>query len=352
MDELTKTSDKGGASLPPVKTMMKYPNKICDKGRRFPLVKVMSYNICRAFKTEGSDFAFENRQERILEVIINHNPDIIMFQEFRRFVDYSREDSIETFARLLEEHGYEVQQFKTNGTPLCLVNCICFKREKFFMVSRDTKFLSDTPDIPSPGWGNGFGRSVGRMKLYPVGDDGKIQVDCLFGVCVTHFSLPEDARDKEARLLHKLLYDDVPTIFSGDFNLFGERAKEQRAILFSGPSVSDACAHVKGTWLGYRDDFPVTEGQVGEKLDGLAGYGPIVWHGETIVDTHHYRGADDSRPTLVGGNPVNNCPSDHAPIIASFTVDDKTAPMNAHYGETTTLPDGTVMYEVPSLRFF
>ena len=307
MNKITKRG--GGFGIP---TTTEY-----DGSEVTRLVKVMNYNICRALRTEKTRFAFKNRVDRIYKIIEINSPDIMMLQECLRFTSYDEEDSIEGFFDNLRKMGYTIEEFRTNGTPLCLVNCICYKRDRFFLMERDIKFLSDTPDVPSPGWGNGFGRIVGRVKLYPLDVEGKIMTDYLFGVCVTHFSLPEEARDKEARIFHNLIYSDVPTVFSGDFNSFGDHAEAQRKLLFEIPGVEDACKYVKGTWLGWDEDFPVKVGEIREKLDGLAGKGGIYWHGDTIVldgqfgkDTH-----------LTGTN--YDCPSDHAPIIAWFGLNKK-----------------------------
>ena len=307
--------------------MDKEANKITIDGGLFNTVKVMNYNICRSPKTEGTPFCFGNRVDRIIKVIENHDPDILMLQECRRLADYDKEDSIEPFFARLRKMGYMIEEFRTNGTPLCLVNCICYKRKLFFLKERDIKYMSSTPDVPSPGWGNGFGRSVGRVKLYPLNKDGKIYTNFLFGACVTHFSLPEDAKDCEAMMFHDLLYDDVPTIFSGDFNSFGDHAEHQREIIFGNSSVDDACVDVIGTWLGHDDDFPVKVGEIGEKLDGLAGINGIVWLSDIIVDTHDYIdvSCDDDDAYIDRSSDEDesehyNCPSDHAPIVASFVM--------------------------------
>jgi hypothetical protein len=157
---------------------------------------------------------------------------------------------------------------------------------------QDTKY-----SISSLGqWGNGFGRAVGRVQLYPLQNE-LVDVNKVIGIVVTHFSLKEYDKNMEASMFNNVLFNDIPCIFGGDFNTFGDDAAKQHRLIFSKENGNiDFCQEmvdhkgkkVIGPWLGWANDIPAPKNETNKLLDKLGGNHFVVQSGPTIADTRSY----------------------------------------------------------------
>lgn len=284
----------------------------------------MTFNLRRGIKPEDQE-TWSERATRILRMIEKHNPDLINFQEFRDFVRPDK--GLLEFKMKLELMGYAICIFRPNASDKTLSLAIAYKLNKFHLKCTETLYLSDTPGVPSGGYGNGWGRIAGICKLYPVQDE-KICIDKIIEVINTHLSLFADARSKEAKVIRERTMKSKASmcIISGDFNLFPdqpEESAEQRATVLGGDGFIDCCTQMvdllgnpaEGTWLGCANDMPMPLGTTGGCLDLVGFYDPngiVVQKGNTVVDMGSY---SDKPPQK-----INDCPSDHAPIIVEFTL--------------------------------
>lgn len=99
----------------------------------------MTFNLRIANAADGIN-SFDNRKERIKETIMYERPDVIGFQE--------ASDSMIDWVKVAIRSKYTVIGTGRNADRTGEGARIAFKKKKFELVSLETMWLSETPNIP------------------------------------------------------------------------------------------------------------------------------------------------------------------------------------------------------------
>ena len=170
----------------------------------------MSFNLRVASHTGDGENRFEKRAPLVAKLLREENPDLIGFQEA---TDLSRAYLEDLLCRdyLLLGCGRE-SDCRGEGCTVAV------KREKFALLSFETLWLSETPEVPGSRLTDSdqskFPRFAHLLLLRPYGYNG------LFRFVNTHLDhVGDEARRRELAILAPhLLASDLPTALTGDFN--------------------------------------------------------------------------------------------------------------------------------------
>ena len=102
-------------------------------------VKLMTFNLRIANAGDGIN-AFDNRKERVKETIMYESPDVVGFQE--------ASDGMIDWIKVAIRSKYVVVGTGRNADRTGEGARIAFKKKKFELVSLETIWLSETPNIP------------------------------------------------------------------------------------------------------------------------------------------------------------------------------------------------------------
>jgi endonuclease/exonuclease/phosphatase family metal-dependent hydrolase len=235
------------------------------------IIKLGTFNVANAVTDEKSETTnFFVREEAVLKTIKDMNCDVLVINELRPYMN--RTDSSQcqpvTFLGKLPQYAHVYDYM--NGSPLSFGNAILYKRDVVYPVKTVKYWLSETPEVPSDSWGNGFGRILMGIKFYPMLSPDKINLGAKpFWVYAVHLGLGESEKAECAKLIPKLVRKDAGEdhfAILGDFNFFDDRdGKKHRQIMVdSGLSDAGAVSFLScmpltrcyGTFLGFeKDDF-------------------------------------------------------------------------------------------------
>ena len=169
-------------------------------------ITAMSYNL-RYDTSEGG----EARMRALVSHINQYSPDILGVQEetpvWKEFLCSYLDKK---YARVGEGRRGADDKRESNEAA-----AVYYDTDKFELLHTVTKWLSDTPDIPSYIKGAHFPRSVTFAVLKCRADGNK------FIYANTHFDCGTDAvREAESRCLAQIRrgFGNLPFIISGDFN--------------------------------------------------------------------------------------------------------------------------------------
>ena len=290
-----------------------------SEGRYDRPITFATYNILRSKVAEETPgLSFRDRMWFILKQISHQHLDVLVLQECRRFTPDGMHDAIDDFYNELRNYGYELCLFRPNPSDLAMNVCIAYHKAYFMCTKTETMWLSTTPDVPSADYG--WGKIVGACTLCPIDiETGKVFCDSSFVAAVTHFSLKEEEKMAEARILKSLIKERFGErwILGGDFNTFPDAPSsgELTALLAEGCTELTAPERMggKGTWLGTWLDHPVPKGETGATLDHIYCRGFLA-EGEIRVKINNYKGMYATE------RKCNQCPSDHAMVLVSVKL--------------------------------
>lgn len=171
-------------------------------------IKVMSYNIRVDFGGDGEN-NWEFRREFLGDQIAFHDPDFIGTQE-------GKAHQLQFLDSVLVHHswfGISRDNSKTEGE----FSAVFYNTEKFRLLSENTFWLSETPDVPSKAWDAAYPRictyglleeKVSKRRFYVVN---------------THLDhVGETARSKGVSLIldriSRINKEQLPVMITGDFN--------------------------------------------------------------------------------------------------------------------------------------
>ena len=171
-------------------------------------MKIVTWNIRYrnnqdAAKGLGWD---EVRRARVLAMIEDLAPDVLAVQEVLA-------SQMKDLRAALP--GYQaVGVGRDDGVESGEFSAIFFRRARFGLRSFHTRWLSETPDVPSRGWDAALPRIATCVRLY----DGQLKRE--FELWNTHFDhRGQVARTQSARYLRReIALLTVPTLLCGDFN--------------------------------------------------------------------------------------------------------------------------------------
>lgn len=255
-------------------------------------VKVMSYNIRFDNPGDGEN-AWPNRIQKVAHVIQKYDPDLIGIQEA---LHYQLEDLI----RVLPDYTY-VGVGRDDGKQLGEYSAILYKNNRFGLLAKETRWLSETPEVPgSKSWDAAITRLVTIARFY----DKPLKRE--FVLLNTHF----DHVGKEARLMSGVMLQSIvqnmqtntqnlPILLTGDFNC--DRTEAPYEALVKDNLLIDTKPANDNT--GTFCDFAV----------GSIECRPIdfIFHTKEWI-LRNYKVAQD--------NDGKYYPSDHLPVLAEFEL--------------------------------
>ena len=170
-------------------------------------LKVMSFNI--RYQTDGDKGVrnWSNRRDAVAAFIASSGVDVICMQEVMpvQFDDLQ--------AALSDK--YELLFFGSNGAGT-QANVIGFDKTKWMLKDSDIFWLSETPDVPSKGWGASHYRICCTATIVHRETYAEMRV---FNVHLDHKESTEAARVNGIGLvLDRIALSDTPAYLCGDFN--------------------------------------------------------------------------------------------------------------------------------------
>jgi endonuclease/exonuclease/phosphatase family metal-dependent hydrolase len=255
-------------------------------------IKVMTYNIRCGFCEDSSDVNnWSNRKYLVAYLIKSHHPDLIGLQEAEMF-------QVNELIEMLDEYdwyGVSREDGKERGES----TAILYKKKRFEPLSKQTLWLSETPELVSKGWDAALNRTVTIIKFKE-----KLSCNEVY-YANTHFDhIGEQARTESSRLIINELgkyTGDYPVIFSGDLNYTSssEGYKILYSKLFDTKSVSEKESGGNITYTGFGKDI-----QPDNKIDFIFVNDKVKVLNH-IVDTTLFNGL---------------YPSDHYPVISEIKI--------------------------------
>ncbi len=259
-------------------------------------VKVVTYNIL--YDNIEKPDRWENRKERVIDFLKKHKPDIFGVQEalLNQVEDLKHEFPAYKFTGHGREDGKNGGEF----SPLFIL------KERFRIIESGTRWLSETPEIPSKGWDAALPRIFTWAVLEEYNKNNKIMV------INTHFDhIGNIARKESAKLIKEFVSDFDLNIKSilimGDLNVSDSSEvykimRNYKTKLFdSAGSITDEARPNPGTFNGFRigGEYP--------RIDY------IFYSGNIKVFNYM---VDQS---MIG----ENYPSDHFPVISEIRLSGK-----------------------------
>jgi endonuclease/exonuclease/phosphatase family metal-dependent hydrolase len=261
-------------------------------------IRAMTFNIRYDNPNDGEN-AWPHRKDVVAEVIGQH-ADIAGLQE----VTFQQLNDLRTRLPNFESYGVGRDDGKNNGE----FSPVLFRRDRFEIVSGETFWLSETPDVPgSRSWDSAITRivTVVRFRDRATGRE--------FYFLNTHFDHKGAvARSKSAAMIRdKLMQLDaaLPIIVTGDFNctpdqepyriMIDTEGADSRTPLFDTHSQSESKpSGPNSTWNGFRAIVP------GRRID-------FIFIGPGAKVTEHQ---------TLDMQPEGRFPSDHLPVVADLRM--------------------------------
>ncbi|HOB63631.1 MAG TPA: endonuclease/exonuclease/phosphatase family protein [Clostridia bacterium] len=251
-----------------------------DKGPQ-KTIKVMSYNIRRdrpVWHEIRDKNSWYKRRKGLTAQILRYSPDLLGVQE-------ANPSQAAYLTKNL--HGYKMIKLGRDGKDRGEACAIFYKPERFELISNETFWLSQTPDVPS----NYPGTICKRICTYIVAKDKLTSKT--FCYLNTHL----DNRVAGARMFgaekicQKIASFDCPIILSGDFN-DTEQSKAYNtvaAILNDSAKVAaDSKEHGSfHDFTGKARQYPIDFIFVSKNIS-VNRYGVIVERGEKAWHSDHY----------------------------------------------------------------
>ncbi|MFO7846733.1 MAG: endonuclease/exonuclease/phosphatase family protein [Balneolaceae bacterium] len=258
-------------------------------------ITVMSYNIRFDNPDDGVN-AWPNRSHHVAEIMSeNYDADIIGIQE-------ALDHQINDLHQQLAEYSW-VGVGRDDGKDTGEFSPIFFKKERFDLLSTNTFWLSETPQIPgSKSWDAAITRVATWAKLKDRATEQE------FYILNTHFDhIGEQARVESSRMITNFisgLEDELPVIVTGDFNV--PETSEAYAVIEESNALSDARYVSESDHQGPTASFSDWE-QLREP-ESRIDYIFVNNH----VSVHTHRILDDR----VDGR----FPSDHLPVLVELSL--------------------------------
>ncbi len=175
-------------------------------------IRLMTYNIRYNTPNDGPNW-WENRKEKVANLILKHSPDVLGVQEALE----GQMRQLDSFLLNYNYYGVGRDDGKTKGEYAA----IFYKKEKFKLINSGTFWLSETPDIiGSVGWDASMERICSWAKL-----ENNVSKKSFF-VFNAHFDhIGKEARKNSTLLIVKKIKEiavEAPVVFMGDLNFTPE----------------------------------------------------------------------------------------------------------------------------------
>ncbi|TXH26392.1 MAG: endonuclease/exonuclease/phosphatase family protein [Cyclobacteriaceae bacterium] len=262
-------------------------------------VKVMSYNIRLDTEADGLN-QWKNRPDKVIGLIKKYDPDLFGVQEamHNQMLDLQSGLSEYSYAGVGRDDGKEKGEY----------SAIFYKKEKFELLTQNTDWLSETPDVPgSKSWD----AAITRVFTYALFKDKSTGKNFFYGN--THFDhIGKEARKNSANLIKYFIAGFIkgassqkeiklPVIISGDFN--------------SEPIDAPYLTITNGEIFRLYDSRPATN------LTGtFCGFEINKIKCRTIDYIFHSEDWKASGYQVIQDNDGNYYPSDHLPVFVTLSL--------------------------------
>jgi endonuclease/exonuclease/phosphatase family metal-dependent hydrolase len=258
----------------------------------------MTFNLRYATAPDG-DNAWPHRRELLLKVIRDFGPDLLGVQEALR-------EQLDAISAVFPEYSMVGVGREADGGGE--YSAIFYRRKRFDLSAAETFWLSATPDIPgSKTWGNNLPRICTCICVL---DRTNSRRFWYFNTHWDHQSQPARLQGGQlmAERIASRLTGQAPALVTGDLNA-GERNPALAALTKNGELLSDTfrAVHPDEKQAGTFHGFTGEPGE--EKIDYVLATRQWRVLGAGILHDH-----DGAR-----------FPSDHFPVIATVSLDDKQA---------------------------
>ncbi|MBT5187752.1 MAG: endonuclease/exonuclease/phosphatase family protein [Kordiimonadaceae bacterium] len=252
---------------------------------------VMSFNIRYGTAKDG-DNHWKYRKGQLLQLLKDKSPAVIGLQEVLKF-------QLDEIMETLPE--YEMIGVSREGNWQDEFSAILYNADQFSPKKTNTYWLSDTPEVPSKGWGNDIMRIVSWAELKHIASDKS------FYFYNAHFDhISQESREKGAEQLLNVIKErdhDYPVVITGDFNA-GEDNQAIKILNRGGYTDAFRVLHPEETLVGTFNGFTGVSNQ--DKID-------FVFIGKDI---------EVIKSTIDRSNINGKYPSDHYPVTATIKLKD------------------------------
>lgn len=254
-----------------------------------PEIDVMSFNIRYGTANDG-DNHWNLRSAQLLELLKSSSPDILGLQEVLKF-------QLDEIMATLPD--YAMIGVSREGNWQDEFSAILYRSDTFSPKKTNTYWLSDTPEIPSKGWGNEIMRIVTWAEFKHIKSDRSFYI---YNAHFDHRSQPsrEKGVDQLVNII-KMRDHNYPVIITGDFNA----GEDNRAIINLKNNGFDDAYRVLNpneTTVGTFNGFNGTND--GDKIDYV-----FVGQSLQVLEASIDRSNSDGK-----------YPSDHYPVTAKVKL--------------------------------
>ena len=171
-------------------------------------ITVMTFNLRNESKVDGINH-LDNRKGKIIDTILNYQPDLIGFQEAR---DNTRNWLRDTLTDYTVIGCGRAANYMGESTPLA------FKKDKFLMISSENFWLSSTPKIPESRYAGSDQSDCPRIATAAVLKPLESSELLLFVNTHTDHQGSMARVLSSAQLLEYTSQKGMATVITGDFN--------------------------------------------------------------------------------------------------------------------------------------
>lgn len=293
-------------------------------------LKVGTFNIANSVYDEKSEITnFFKRETQVIDTINKLNCDILCLNELRPYLDRKTHEPQQpsSFLGKLSEYGH-VYEYTTSNS-LSFATGILYKRSSVYPVKTVKYWLSETPEIPSDSWGNGWGRAIFGCKFLVVTNE-KINLAVKpFWVYVVHLGLSEKEKTESAKLIPDIIKRDVKEgehyAVMGDFNFFDDKDghTQRKSLSKTMQDVGsetyfsfDKTKRCYGTFLGFEGDLYASDYKILAGLDNTKIPSRLdhIWLSSQIKATDVQCYATNLNQLI-----SRTTPSDHLPLTCTIS---------------------------------
>lgn len=254
------------------------------KVKKSKLYSAMSFNILYTYE--------EQRWPLVFDMILKYMPDTVGMQEttpqWNMYIPF-----VQKFTKYYEMVSFPYRD-GSGGTN----EVICYRKDRFKLVSKDTKWVSDTPDVVSMV----NGASLYRIINFLVLEDLETGEQIIHANTHLEHLVPQ-VNVAQVECLKKILepYRGKHIIVTGDFN----------------------SSHNDGDGLGSEDTYfsdPKYHADYATKRPTTGGSTAIdfCWTARDTIDAKYYHVATEMLPYGAGNKKMH--PSDHRPVFIVYDL--------------------------------
>ncbi|MBE6602155.1 MAG: hypothetical protein E7637_06620 [Ruminococcaceae bacterium] len=208
-------------------------------------LKIMTFNLRVRSERDGINI-FDNRRDKILDVIRREEPDVIGFQEATDLMSDWLKEVLTDYYVLGHGRG---KNYHGEGTP------IAYRKDRFDLHGFSEKWMSFAPDVPASCFTGLDQSSCPRVLVCAelIHKDAS-RPFAFFNIHTDHRG--EQARVAECVLLaQKLIETPYPFVVTGDFNALPDSASIQMLLSTNEQTgIVDATSKIVGSFHGFRGD--------------------------------------------------------------------------------------------------